>query len=107
KRGVLEQHCRAAKRDPATIRRSLMVPYIIGRDARERDARLAGVRRIFPRVPDSEAAWHPAAFLFADPARLVDALPPCDKVRVMLQTLDMEAVAAIELLAREVVPACR
>jgi alkanesulfonate monooxygenase SsuD/methylene tetrahydromethanopterin reductase-like flavin-dependent oxidoreductase (luciferase family) len=107
---VLEQHCRAAKRDPATIRRSLMVPYIVGRDARDREARLANARRIFPRVPDSEAAWQAAGFLFGEPARFVDELKRWEAVgvtRVMLQTLDMEDLAAIELLAREVVPACR
>jgi F420-dependent oxidoreductase-like protein len=109
-RAVLEQHCRAAKRDPATIRRSLMVPYIVGRDARDREARLANARRIFPRVPDSEAAWQAAGFLFGEPARFVDELKRWEAVgvtRVMLHTLDMEDLAAIELLAREVVPACR
>ena len=110
KRGVLETHCRAVGRDPALIRRSLMVPYIVGRDAREREARLASARRIFPRVPDSEAAWRAAGFLFGAPGALVDELRRWEKVgvtRVMLQTLDMEDLAAIELLAREVVPACR
>src|SRR5262249_26157139 len=110
KRAVLEQYCRATRRDPATIRRSLMVPYIIGRDAREREARLANVLRVFPRVPESEAAWRAAGFLFGEPARFVDDLKRWEAVgvtRVMLQTLDMEDMKAIELLAREVVPACR
>jgi alkanesulfonate monooxygenase SsuD/methylene tetrahydromethanopterin reductase-like flavin-dependent oxidoreductase (luciferase family) len=110
KSGVLEKYCRAAERDPASIRRSLMVPYIVGRDARERDARLASARRIFPRVPETEAAWRSAGFLFGEPAQIVDELRRWEKVgvtRVMLQTLDMEDFAAIELLAREVVPACR
>lgn len=106
----LEACCRAAGRDPATIRRSLMVPYIVGRDARERTARLAGVRRIFPRVPDGEADWRAAGFLFGDPAQLVTDLTRWEKLgvtRVMLQTLDLDDAGAIELLARKVVPACR
>jgi len=109
KRAVLEQCCRVAKRDPATIRRSLMAPYIIGRDARERETRLANARRIFPRLPDDEAAWRAAGFFFAEPARFVEDLKRWEAVgvtRVMLQTLDMEDFAAIDLLAREVVPAC-
>jgi alkanesulfonate monooxygenase SsuD/methylene tetrahydromethanopterin reductase-like flavin-dependent oxidoreductase (luciferase family) len=110
KRGVLERHCRAVGRDPSLIRRSLMIPYIVGRDTRERDARLANARRIFPRVPDSEAAWRAAGFLFGAPGHVVEELRAWEKLdvtRVMLQTLDMDDVAAIELLAREVVPACR
>lgn len=110
KAGVLERHCREADRDPASIRRSLMVPYVIGRDARERNARLAAVRRVFPRVPESEAAWRAAGFLFGAPGELVDELRRWEAVgvtRVMLQTLDMDDVAAIEMLARDVVPACR
>jgi alkanesulfonate monooxygenase SsuD/methylene tetrahydromethanopterin reductase-like flavin-dependent oxidoreductase (luciferase family) len=110
KRAVLEQCCRVAKRDPATIRRSLMAPYIIGRDARERETRLANARRIFPRLPDNEAAWRAAGFFLAEPARFVEDLKRWEAVgvtRVMLQTLDMEDFAAIDLLAREVVPACR
>jgi alkanesulfonate monooxygenase SsuD/methylene tetrahydromethanopterin reductase-like flavin-dependent oxidoreductase (luciferase family) len=110
KRGVLDALCRKAGRDPASIRGSLMVPYIVGRDARERDARLAKVRQIFPRVPDDEAGWRSAGFLYGEPGHLVDELKRWEKLgvtRVMLQTLDMEDFAAIELLAREVVPACR
>ena len=87
-----------------------MVPYIVGRDARDRDARLANARRIFPRVPDNEAAWRAAGFLFGAPRELVEELRAWEKLgvtRVMLQTLDMDDAAAIELLAREVVPACR
>ena len=110
KRAVLEGHCRAVGREPSLIRRSLMVPYIVGRDARERDARLANARRIVPRVPDNEAAWRAAGFLFGAPGELVEELRAWEKLgvtRVMLQTLDMDDAAAIELLAREVVPACR
>jgi alkanesulfonate monooxygenase SsuD/methylene tetrahydromethanopterin reductase-like flavin-dependent oxidoreductase (luciferase family) len=110
KRDVLEAHCRAAGRDPKTIRRSLMVPFIVGRDARERGARLARARQIFPRVPDGEAAWRAAGFLWGEPAALADELRRWESLgvtRVMLQLLDMEDAAAIELLARDVVPACR
>jgi len=110
KRGVLEQHCRVARRDPTSIRRSLMVPYVIGRDAREREARLANVRRIFPHLPRNEAGWRTSGFLFGEPARVVEDLKRWEAVgvtRVMLQTLDVDDFAAIELLAREVVPACR
>jgi F420-dependent oxidoreductase-like protein len=110
KRAVLEGHCRAVGRDPATIRHSLMVPFVIGRTAAERDARLTRVRQVFPRVPDTEAGWRSAGFLWGEPAALADELRRWEKIgvtRVMLQCLDMEDADAIELIAREVVPACR
>jgi len=56
------------------------------------------------------AAWRAAGFLFGAPRELVEELRAWEKLgvtRVMLQTLDMDDAAAIELLAREVVPACR
>src|SRR3989475_5634218 len=80
KRGVLDALCRKAGRDAKAIRGSLMVPYIVGRDARERDARLTRVRQIFPRVPDTEAAWRAAGFLYGEPARLVDELKRWEEV---------------------------
>lgn len=110
KRGVLEAHCRAAGRDPGAIRRSLMVPVIVGRTAAEQRQRRAAARQVFPRMPDDEAAWHAAGFLHGEPARLVEELKAWEALgvtRVMLQLLDMEDFAAIELIAREVVPACR
>src|SRR2546428_734570 len=110
KRAVLDALCRAKGREPKSIRGSLMVPYIVGRDAREREARLTKARQIFPRVPDSEAAWRAAGFLWGDPHAIAGELKRWEAVgvtRVMLQTLDMEDAAAIELLAREVVPAGR
>jgi F420-dependent oxidoreductase-like protein len=110
KRAVLETHCRAVGRDPAAIRRSLMIPVIIGRTPAERDRRRARALTIFPRIPDSEAAWHAAGFLHGAPAEIADELRQWERAgmaRVMLQLLDMEDLEAIELLAREVVPACR
>jgi alkanesulfonate monooxygenase SsuD/methylene tetrahydromethanopterin reductase-like flavin-dependent oxidoreductase (luciferase family) len=107
---VLETHCKALGRDPAAIRRSLMVPFIVGRDARERDARLAKARAVFPRMPATEADWRAAGFLWGEPAGIADELGRWGALgvpRVMLQLLDLEDFAAIELLAREVVPACR
>jgi alkanesulfonate monooxygenase SsuD/methylene tetrahydromethanopterin reductase-like flavin-dependent oxidoreductase (luciferase family) len=110
KRGVLEARCAAAGRDPGAIARSLMVPVIVGRTSAELTARHARARTIFPRVPEDEASWRAAGFLYGTPERVVIDLKHWESLgvqRVMLQMLDMEDDGAMDLLAREVVPACR
>jgi len=110
KRAVLASHCKAVGRDVAAIRCSLMVPIIVGRTVAERDARRTRALAIFPRAPETEAAWREAGFLYGTPAEVADSLrqwATAGMSRVMLQLLDMEDFDAIDLIAREVVPACR
>jgi len=107
---VLERHCRMVGRDPASIRRSLMMPVVIGASRTEIDARLARIIQIFPRVPQDEAGWRSAGFLYGTPGEIVRDLAAWQRAglsRVMLQMLDMDDLAAIELIGREVVPALR
>ena len=110
KRRVLDAHCAAAGRDAGAIARSLMVPVIVGRTGAELSARHTRARAIFPRVPEDEVSWRAAGFLYGTPERVVIDLKRWESLgvqRVMLQMLDMEDDVAIDLLAREVVPACR
>ena len=110
KRSVLEAHCAKAGRDPSALARSLMVPVIVGRTSAELSARHARARAIFPRVPEDEAGWRAAGFLYGTPERVVMDLKHWEGLgvqRVMLQILDMQDDAAMDLLGREVVPACR
>ena len=107
KRQVLAEHCRAVKRDPETIARSLMIPLAIGRDAAEVARRVANARAIFPALPDGEAAWRAGGFLAGSPAQVVEDLKRWDGAglqRVLLQMLDQEDIGALELFAREVLP---
>ena len=107
KRRVLAEHCRAVKRDPDTIARSLMVPLAIGRDAAEVARRVANARAVFPALPDGEAAWRAAGFLAGTPTQVVEDLQRWDGVgmqRVLLQMLDQEDIGALELFARDVLP---
>jgi F420-dependent oxidoreductase-like protein len=107
KRQVLAEHCRAVKRDPDTIARSLMIPLALGRDAAEVARRVANARAVFPALPDGEAAWRAAGFLAGTPAQVVEDLQRWDGVgmqRVLLQMLDQEDIGALELFAREVLP---
>ncbi len=108
KRAVLEAHCRALGRDPAGIRRSLMVPVVVGRSPEELAARLRRARALFPRLPEDAAGWRAAGFLFGAPADVTRDLARWGELgvqRVMLQMLDQEDLAAIELIAAEVLPA--
>ena len=101
---MLAEHCQAAGRDPATIRRSLMVPVITGRTPAEVTARLERARTIFPRVPADAAGWRAAGFLFGliDEVRQDLARWEATGIsRAMLQMLDMDDLAAIELIGRE------
>jgi F420-dependent oxidoreductase-like protein len=107
KREVLATHCAAARRDPESIERSLMIPLAIGRDRGDVAQRIAAARASFPQMPADQAAWRQASFLAGGPDEVVASLKAWEAVgvqRVMLQMLDMEDLAAIELFARHVLP---
>jgi len=104
---VLAEHCRAVKRDPETIARSLMIPLAIGRDSAEVDRRVAKARAVFPALPDGQAAWRAAGFLAGPPAQVLadlDKWKAAGMQRVLLQMLDQEDIGALELFARDVLP---
>ncbi len=110
KLAVLERHCRAVGRDLATLRRSLMVPIILGRSPAELRARREKARAIFPRLPEEEGEWHAAGYLHGTPDEVARDLRRWEGLgigRVMLQLLDQEDLAAIELTARALLPALR
>ena len=101
---VLAEHCRAVGRDPAAIRRSLMIPVITGRTEAEVTARLERARAIFPRVPADAAGWRAAGFLYGVIDEVRQDLARWEATginRAMLQILDMDDLGAIELIGRE------
>jgi alkanesulfonate monooxygenase SsuD/methylene tetrahydromethanopterin reductase-like flavin-dependent oxidoreductase (luciferase family) len=105
---VLAGHCRAVGRDPATIRLSLMAPIVIGRTRAEVTTRLSRGREWFRRVPEHEAEWRAQSFLFGSVDEVVRDLRRWQALvveSVLLQCLDVDDLAALELIAREVVPA--
>jgi F420-dependent oxidoreductase-like protein len=107
KRRVLAEHCRAFGRDPEGIRRSLMVPCAIGSDPAEVAKRIVAMRLTFPALPADEAGWHALSFLAGPPERIVADLAAWKLAglqRVLLQSLDQEDIAGLELFAREVMP---
>ena len=108
KRAVLAEHCEAFSRDHETIGRSLMIPVAIGRDSSEVARRIAAARASFPSLPSDEAAWRAAGFLAGPAEAVIAALAEWKAAgmqRILLQMLDQEDVAALELFARTVLPA--
>jgi alkanesulfonate monooxygenase SsuD/methylene tetrahydromethanopterin reductase-like flavin-dependent oxidoreductase (luciferase family) len=104
---VLAGFCQALGRDPAAIRRSLMVPVITGQTRAEVEARRGRARAIFPRVPADEEGWRQAGLLHGNLDEIREELRRWAEAgieRVMLQMLDMDDLAAIELIAREILP---
>jgi F420-dependent oxidoreductase-like protein len=107
KREVLARHCEAVRRDPETIRRSLMVPLAIGQDSADVARRIAETRAAFPTLPEDEAGWRAASFLAGSPDAVVESLKQWEAAglqRVLLQMLDQEDIAALELFSRAVLP---
>ena len=114
KRVVLERHCAAVGRDPATIGHSMMLGYLIGRDARELAERYARLARGNPMLAGGEqdaaaglAALRARGWLVGEPGEIVEALGRLAEAglgRVMLHHLAMDDFAALELLAAEVLP---
>jgi len=105
---ILAAHCRTVGRDPAAIRLSLMVPIVIGRTPAEVASRLARGREWFPRVPADPAEWRAQSFLLGSPEEVLEGLARWRGLgirRVLLQLLDMDDLAAIELVAERVLPA--
>jgi F420-dependent oxidoreductase-like protein len=103
---VLEEHCRAVGRDPAGIRRSLMIPVIIGRTETELDARRERARTIAPRLPPDAAGWRAAGFLYGSADEVRHEVARWQAVgmgRLMLQLFDMDDLDAIALIGKELV----
>ena len=103
----LDDNCRAIGRDPATLRRSLMAPFVVGKDETAVQNRINAHRAMFPGLPATLADWHAAGFPGGSPQQLVDQLNAFVEVgveRFMLQHNDLDDVDSLELLAAEVMP---
>jgi F420-dependent oxidoreductase-like protein len=103
----LDENCRAIGRDPATLRRSLMVPFVIGTYETAVQERIDAQRQMFSSLPADLNAWHEAGFPGGSPQQIVDQLNAFAEAgvsRFMLQQNDLDDMASLELLAKEVLP---
>jgi alkanesulfonate monooxygenase SsuD/methylene tetrahydromethanopterin reductase-like flavin-dependent oxidoreductase (luciferase family) len=112
RRERLAAYCREINRDPGEIRRCVSTAYLIGRDAQELCRRGAVMQQLIPglaahapdTVPDVLRA---EGWLVGTPDQIVvrlRALADEGVERVMLQHNDQADFAALELLARDVLP---
>ena len=108
RRRTLDEACERTGRDPATLRRSLMAPFVVGRDEREllESARRVGAR--FGREPqdvlDRYGEYGPVGTV----EHVVERLKQIEEVgyeRVMLQHLAHRDLDTVALIGRELVPA--
>ncbi|HWT23959.1 MAG TPA: TIGR03560 family F420-dependent LLM class oxidoreductase [Solirubrobacteraceae bacterium] len=100
RRRRLEEACEKAGRDPATLRFSLMIPFVVGAD----EAALAASRERYA----AEGHGDMSRWLAGTPEQLVARLgeyADAGVERVMLQHLRHRDDEPLELIAAEVVPA--
>jgi F420-dependent oxidoreductase-like protein len=103
----LNRYCEVIGREPQTLRRSLMIPFVIGRDESTVQQRIEAHRAMFPDLPPTLADWQAAGFPGGSPQQVVDQLGAFVEAgveRFMLQQNDLDDLASLELLASEVMP---
>jgi alkanesulfonate monooxygenase SsuD/methylene tetrahydromethanopterin reductase-like flavin-dependent oxidoreductase (luciferase family) len=106
KSALLDEKCAAIGRNPVEIRRSLMIPFVIGQDEAAIQDRINGHRATFPNLPPDYAAWRKAGFLGGTPQQLIEQLQEFAEAgieRFMLQHNDLDDLDSLELMAKEVV----
>jgi alkanesulfonate monooxygenase SsuD/methylene tetrahydromethanopterin reductase-like flavin-dependent oxidoreductase (luciferase family) len=107
KSAQLDENCIAIDRDPASLQRSLMVPFVIGVDTTRIQDRIHAHRTMFPNLPVDLSSWHKAGFVGGTPDQLLDQLKAFEAAgvqRFMLQHNDLDDVASLELLASRILP---
>jgi len=112
RREVLEQCCREIGRDPATIRRSVMTTYIVGRDRDELRERALKLRDIIPSLKglDAEQVLEKMGLqaFVGIPEEIAEQMREHAKLGVdlfMLQHFVLDDSDALRVLAQEVLPA--
>ncbi|MGQ0602575.1 MAG: TIGR03560 family F420-dependent LLM class oxidoreductase [Anaerolineales bacterium] len=105
---VLDAHCIAIGRDPRTLRRSVMLPFVIARDDATLRDRIRAHHAMTPEyIPATWEEWRAAGFIGGSPAQVVDQLKAFEAVgvaRFMLQHNNLGDFDSLELLASDVLP---
>lgn len=111
KAGVLEQHCRDVGRDPSEIDKSIMLSHVIGRDEQEIHERARRIMAITGRdgqdVDEVLQGMRERGLLIGTPDEVVESIKMREGQgisRIMLQTLDMDDLDVLDLIATEIMP---
>jgi alkanesulfonate monooxygenase SsuD/methylene tetrahydromethanopterin reductase-like flavin-dependent oxidoreductase (luciferase family) len=105
KSAELDRNCEEIGRDPATMRRSLMIPFVIGWDDSAVQERIDGQRQMFPWLPDNIGNWQAEGFIGGTPQAVMDQLGAFVEAgveRFMLQHNDLDNVDSVPLLGETV-----
>jgi alkanesulfonate monooxygenase SsuD/methylene tetrahydromethanopterin reductase-like flavin-dependent oxidoreductase (luciferase family) len=109
---ALDERCRELGREPSEIRRSIMRGYIIGRDDAELRSRVIALGEVIPRLaaapPEDVLVSLRERWFVGTPEQIVDQMRPYAEAGVdlfMLQHFALDDADALELLAKEVLPA--
>ena len=109
---VIEDACRTIGRDPASIRRSIMTSYLIGRDRDELRERAHQIGEIVPRYkdldPDEVLKAAAENWLVGTPEEIAGQIHKMAALGIdlfMLQHFLLDDRDALKLLAKEVIPA--
>ena len=114
KNRLLDDYCREVGRDPRTIKRTLMLTYLIGRnesELREKARRMAAWRGLDPRAVDPDRILEESRrrwMLVGTPREIAAQIRDWAELgveRIMLHMFDFDDLDGLELLANEVVPA--
>ncbi|MDI3339673.1 MAG: TIGR03560 family F420-dependent LLM class oxidoreductase [Sphaerobacter sp.] len=111
-RDTLERYCAEAQRDPRSITRTIMLAHLVGRDEAELRERARRMQQIIPALRDIPTDAVPdrlreRGWLVGTPDEVVERIQAWEAVGMqgfLLQTLDQEDIAALELIAWEVMP---
>lgn len=110
---ALERHCEQVGRDPATIRRSLMLGHLLAATRGELLERAARIQQILPSIGELPVEAVPArlrerGWMVGTPEEAIEQLGHWTALgvqRFMLQTFDQDDIDALALIARTVMPA--
>ncbi len=102
KSSMLNQNCEEIGRDPKEIRRSLMTPFVIGKDDTAVQTRINSHRQMFPSLPADLAGWHEAGFVGGSAGQITDQIGEfvnAGVTRFMLQHNSLDDLNSLEELA--------
>ena len=107
KSAELDKNCLEIRRDPATLRRSLMVPFVIGPDDTAVQQAIHAHQAMFPNLPGNVSEWLQAGFIGGQPQQVIDQIGAFAEAgidRFMLQHNALGDLESLSLLATAVLP---